>query len=310
MRGTIYLLLAGFFLGISAIWVKLAGSAVSPFVLSILRVFIAAVFSLVLIAYMRKIKILWTEEKYMKYLTLAAIFGVTVGFGFFVLALQYVPVANVVLLTGISPIATSFLAYFFLKEKITKWEIVGLILVTMGIMTIYGPEISLQSSMIGNMFALLAGIGYSVFVIAMRYFEQKKFPFYTVTFWPMVFGGLFMFLFIPFEDVAFTFTFDIVVFVVMLGLSTFLAFTFYAEGLKTIKAHNAPIIILLAEPIAAIILAWLVLGEIPSSYIYIGGFLIILANLIVEKEVRKKRLGEKPSKLYKKAHPLLKESKK
>lgn len=300
-------MLAGFFLGLGAIWVKLVGPAVSPFILSIMRVLTAAVFSLVLIIYMRKTRILWTEEKYMKYLTLAAIFGVTIGFGFFVLALQYVPVANVVLLVGISPLVTAFLAYFCLRERITRWEIIGLVLVISGILAIYGPEMNMQSSMTGNIFAILAGIGYSVFIIAMRYFEQKRFPFYTVTFWPMLLGGLFMLMFVPFEEAAFTFTFDIVIFVVMLGVSTFLAFTFYAEGLKTINAHNAPIIILLTEPVAAILLAWLVLGEIPSSYIYVGGFLIILANLIVEKEVRRKKLGKKPSKLYRKPQPLLKE---
>lgn len=304
MKGTLYLVLAGVILGTTAIWVKLVGSAVSPFMLTIFRVLIAALLAFVLVFFMRNLKILWTERRYAVVLILSGFFGVTLGFGLFVAALQYVPVANVVLLVGISPVTTAFLAYFFLKENITKWEILGVVLVILGIVSIYGPEINLQANMFGNILALLAGASYSVFVVSMRYFEQKKIPFSAVTFWPMLIGGLFMFLFLPFEPIAISFSGTIMFFVFVLAFSTFLGFTFFAEGLKTVRAHNAPIIILLTEPIVGILLAWLILGEVPPGYIYFGGFLIILANLLVEKEVRKKKLGKKPTTIYKKPQPL------
>jgi drug/metabolite transporter (DMT)-like permease len=299
MKGTLYLVLAGVILGTTAIWVKLIGSAMSPFVLTIFRVLIAAFLAFVLVFFMRNLKILWTERRYAIPLVLSGFFGVTLGFGLFIMALQYAPVANVVLLIGISPVTTAFLAYFFLKEKITRWEILGLILVVLGIAAIYGPEINLQANMLGNILAIIANVCYSVFVVSMRYFEQRKVPFYAVTFWPMLIGGLFMFLFIPFEPIAISFDGFMLFFAFMLAFTTFLGFTLYAEGLKTIRAHNAPIIILLAEPIVGISLAWLILGEVPPGYIYLGGFLIILANLLVEKEVRKKKLGKKPTILYK-----------
>ncbi|UCD07179.1 MAG: DMT family transporter [Candidatus Aenigmatarchaeota archaeon] len=304
MKGIVYLILAGFFIGTTAIWIKMIGSAISPFVLTMFRVFIAAMLSLVLIFFVKNLKILWTERKYAVHLILSGFFGVTIGFGLFIEALQYVPVANVVLLVGVSPVTTAFLAYFFLKENITKWEIIGLVLVILGIGAIYGPEINLQANVFGNILAVLAGAGYSVFVVSMRYLEQKKIPFYAVTFWPMLIGCLFMLLFLPFEPIAISLSGMVMFFVFMLAFSTFLGFTFFAEGLKTIRAHNAPIIILLAEPIVGIGLAWLILGEVPPMYIYLGGFLIILANLLVEKEVRKKKLGKKSTTIYKKPQPL------
>ena len=67
-------------------------------------------------------------------------------------------------------------------------------------------------------------------------------------------------------------------------------YTFYAMGLKTIRAHNAPIILLLSEPITAVVLAWLILSEIITPHVFAGGILLIIANLLVEKEVRKKKL--------------------
>ena len=47
-------------------------------------------------------------------------------------------------------------------------------------------------------------------------------------------------------------------------------------------------------PLTASFLAWLILGEIVSPYIFLGGFFIIIAGLLVEKEVRKKKIKSKP----------------
>lgn len=307
MKGLAYLILAGFFLGITSIWVKLVGPNVSPFLLTIMRAGGAALLTLVLVFFMKNVKILWAERKYMPFLVLSGFFGVSLGFGMFISALQYVPVANVLLLAlGVSPISAALLAYFFLKEKITRWEITGMIIVVLGIASIYGPEISTQTHVLGNIMALIAGICYSVFIVSLRYLEQEKIPFYAVTFWPLLLGSLFLLLFFPFEPVAVSFSGYVPLFVLMIAVSTFLAYTFYAEGLRTISAHNAPIIILLTEPIVGILLAWMVLGEIPPSYIYLGGSLIILANILVEREIRKKKLGEKPTTIYKEPHPMCK----
>jgi len=68
---------------------------------------------------------------------------------------------------------------------------------------------------------------------------------------------------------------------------------FYAKGLKTEKAHNATITVSLTEPLTAIILAFLILGESLPQYILIGGSLIIIANLLIGKEERKKRIEKK-----------------
>jgi len=67
-------------------------------------------------------------------------------------------------------------------------------------------------------------------------------------------------------------------------------YTFYAMGLKTIRAHNAPIILLLSEPVTAVVLAWLILSEVITFHVLVGGVFLIIANILVEKEVRKKKL--------------------
>ena len=63
-------------------------------------------------------------------------------------------------------------------------------------------------------------------------------------------------------------------------LCTSLAYTLFVSSLKTINARTAAMIISL-EPVYAIIIAWIWLGEIPSLRMIIGGLLIVVSVAIV-----------------------------
>lgn len=293
MRGTFYLILCGIFLGTIGIWVKLIGPAVSPILLTILRAILSGVLILLLILFtkeMKTLKALEIRKKNLLYFLIAGFFGVTIGFGFYVKSFSYVPVSNAVILVYIYPLVTALLSWIFLKEKITRWEIVALILILAGVWSIYGSEISLQANAFGNLLALLAGCGYSVFFVFMRYFENKGLPYWKVTFWPLIIGGILLFLFIPMEPTAFSPTGFVPLYIFCLGFASFLGYLLYAKGLKTIMAHNAVITVSLTEPLTAIILAFLIFSESLPPYVLLGGFLIILANLLVGKEHKKKRM--------------------
>ncbi|MEE9323822.1 MAG: DMT family transporter [Candidatus Aenigmarchaeota archaeon] len=296
MRGTLYLILTGFFLGTIGIWVKLIGANVSPFLLTIFRVLLAGVMILLLILFAKDLKTLETlgiKKRNLLYFLLAGFFGVTIGFGFYIKSLSYVPVANTVILVYVYPIVTALLSWIFLRERITRWEVTALILVLLGIWSIYGSEMSLETNTLGNMLALSSGIGYSVLFVFMRYFERKGMPYWKVTFWPLIIGGLILFLFLPFEPLAFTPGGSVPIYILGIAFFSFLGYTLYAKGLKTIRAHNAVITVSLTEPLTAIVLAFIILAESLPQYVMIGGSLIILANLLIGKEHRKKRMEMK-----------------
>lgn len=293
MRGTFYLILTGFFLGTIGIWVKLIGADVSPFLLTIFRALLAGALIFLLILFTKDLKTLRTLEirrKNLLYFIIAGFFGVAIGFGFFMKSFSYVPVANAVILVHVYPLFTAFLSWAFIKERITKLEIVSLVLVLLGVWSIYGSELNLGTNMLGNMLALLSGCGYAVFFVFIRHFERKGLPYWKVTFWPLVIGGLILILFLPFEPLAFSFGGYVPIYILGIAFFCFLGYTFYAKGLKTIRAHNAVIIVTLTEPLTAIVLAFLVLGETLPQYVMIGGALIILANILTGKEFRKKRI--------------------
>jgi drug/metabolite transporter (DMT)-like permease len=296
MKGTFYLILTGFLLGTIGIWVKLIGTNVSPFLLTIFRALLAGLMIFLFIVFARELKTLETlriKKKNLLLFLVAGFFGVTIGFGFFIKSFSYVPVANAVLLVYIYPLVTALLSWLFLRERITRWEVIALILVVIGIWSIYGSEMSIESNLFGNLLALLSGCGYAVFFVFIRYFERKGFPYWKVTFWPLIIGGLILIFFLPSEPLAFSPSGYVPLWIFGTAFCSFLGYVLYAKGLKTEKAHNATITVSLTEPLTAIILAFLILGETLPPYVILGGSLIILANILIGKEHRKKRIERK-----------------
>ncbi len=296
MKGLQYLVLSGICLGTMGIFVKLIGPDVSAFLLASIRILAAAGLILVFLASERRTKLLELRHGDLHIFLLAGLFGVVFGFGFFVKALTLIPVTQAVFLVFIYPIVTAVLAKIFLDERLGKYTILALALSFLGIFFIYGQGLDVLSSAEGSLYALTAGIGYSVFIVSMRYMEKKGHSFWDVVFWPLLLGGLMLLplnltetmVFLPYQD-------TVIWLAGIIFISTFLAYIFYAEGLKTIQAKHATIVETLVEPAVAIFLAWLILGEVIPQYIFLGGFLIIIANLIVrldlaEEESHRKRI--------------------
>ncbi len=292
MKGTFSLILTGFLLGTIGIWVKLIGANVSPFLLTILRTTLASLLILFLISLTKDLKTLEMRRRDLLCFVVAGFFGVAIGFGFFIKSFSYVPVANAVLMNYIYPVSTALLSRIFLKERVTKLEILSIILVVAGVWSIYGSELNMEANVIGNLLAITAGLGYSVFIVSMRFFGRQGLPYWKVTFWPLMTGGLMLFAFLPFEPFVLSLKGMIPLYVLGLVIVSFLGYVFYAKGLKSVRAHNAVIIVSLTEPLTAILLAFAILGETIPQYVMIGGSLIILANILIGREHRRKRMGQ------------------
>jgi drug/metabolite transporter (DMT)-like permease len=261
--------------------------------LTILRKIISAIQILLLIVFSKKIKTgetLAIRKKDLPLFLAAGFFGVAIGLGLYIKSFSFIPVANAVALVYVYPVVTALLSWIFLREKITKWDIAAVFLILLGIWSIYGPGINIASNAFGNLLALAAGVGYSVFIVFMRYFEAKGMPYWKVTFWPLLIGGLILTLFLPFEQFAFSAPSLVPVFILGISLSSFFGYIFYAEGLKTIRAHDAVIIASLTEPLSAIAIAFVLLGEALPQHVLLGAALIILANVLVGMEFKKKRV--------------------
>jgi len=287
-------LLCGLVLSTIAIFTKLIVPFVSPFLLTSIRIGLVCLFILVYLFSTGRLDELRVGRRGLMVYVPVGFFGVLIGFGFYLKALDIIPVANAIFLMYIYPVVTALLAARFLKEKLGSYAVLSLILCVSGVWMIYGSGASFIVDFWGSMFALAAGIGYSVFVLSMKYMDIKGYSLWNTIFWPLLIGLIFL---LPFsllaEPVKAYMIYPVPYWLVGIGLVTFLGYYLYAKGLESIRAHNGPIIVTLTEPAAAVLLAFVLLGEAVPEYILLGGLLIIVANVFVQLEERKTKISKR-----------------
>lgn len=235
------------------------------------RASIASIFILLVILFRRKIKELSIVSPLQTLLV-----GVFQGLSIFLYfsSVLNTSVSNAIFLLYTAPIFSVFLAKFFLKEKIEKETIIGIIITLAGIIFILDPRtFSLNSSQtLGNIMGLASGFFYSAMALTAKPIMNKKTGYYTA-FWQYVIISL-MFVFflkvnsanVLFENWWKLLTIGI--------LCTGIAFILFMEGVRKIKAQKIFIVTAL-EPLVGTVVALIILKEIPSLMTVIGAILIL-----------------------------------
>ncbi len=183
------------------------------------------------------------------------------------------------------PIFTVFLEPLFFKEKLIKTNLFLSIVAFFGI-AILIPEMEIKNKVTqGILVGLVSGFTFSVLSIFNRKFSQK-YSSLLITFYECLSATLFLSPFIFLTKSEF-FSFRDIILLVFLGIiCTALAHALFIKGMRHVKAQTASIVATL-EPVYGILLAFLLLKEIPSIRTIFGGILIIGATIAVtvRKEV-------------------------
>ena len=131
------------------------------------------------------------KKDYIKFFY-AAVCGVGINMVFFLKGLEYTtPVHASVIMTS-SPIIILVMSSFFLKEKITRLKIFGVILACIGavVLTVYGKSTrAADNVLLGNLFIFLNATFYSIYIILIKKLTVKYHPF-TFMKWLFLFGLL------------------------------------------------------------------------------------------------------------------------
>jgi drug/metabolite transporter (DMT)-like permease len=295
MRGTTYLLICGLLLATIPIFTKLLVPFVSPLLIAAIRVGIALVAIFAYLALTGRLDELKIGKNSLKVYIPVGFFGVTIGLGLYLKAIDIIPVANAVFLVYIYPVITAILAWKFLKEEMGKYAVIAIIMTMAGLWVIYGAGSSFILDSWGSLFAIIAGIGYAAFIFSMKYMEGKGYSLWNTIFWPFFFGLIFL---IPFalyaEPVKAYFILPVHWYLLGLGLvATFGGYYFYAKGLESMRAHNGPVIVTLTEITGAVVMAAVLLGETAPEYILLGGLAILIGVLFVQLEERERKLKKR-----------------
>lgn len=197
-------------------------------------------------------------------------------------AFIYTSIGNAVILLYTWPIFVALIGHFYLKEKFNKIQWALLIMAFIGLIVSYSDkQFSFQD---GDMIGMMAAIG-SAFVYAFTVIiyktESNNYSRNELIFYQNLVGGLVFlpFLFSEWQGIEIEHLCVGIFYACMIGILVFNLFFF---GLKYLKASTASTIMYL-EVVSAIILSYLILGDLISFRMFIGGILIILGSFLINK---------------------------
>lgn len=223
--------------------------------------------------------------------TLLSIVGagilLAVHFSLWFVSLDYTSIASSMILVDTNAIFIAILAYFLLKERLPRGRVLGIITAFIGVSIIALADWSYYTPIFGDILALISGIAFSFYLLLGRKVRQQ------LDLLPYVFL-LYSSCAITFFFAALTwgfpfFSYDLTEYLIILGLAlipTVFGHTLYNWALKYVEASIVAVS-LLAEPISSILLGILILHEIPSYIVIIGGALV-LSGIYITARIKSK----------------------
>jgi drug/metabolite transporter (DMT)-like permease len=201
----------------------------------------------------------------------------------FIAAFKYTTIAHALTITYLAPTLTAVLAWKVLGEPmpLRRWGGVALTLVGVGVLTGFEPEVT-PRMLAGDAMALISALAYGIYSILGRR-ERDRLPLFTYAAWIYFLAGLIV---LPFALAAGTHRFTPVAAAatVYLGLVPMAGgHTLYNAALR--RMHPAVVNVIASQEVTGgILLAWLILGEIPAPHVIAGAGLTLLGVALVVRQ--------------------------
>ncbi|MEW6116948.1 MAG: EamA family transporter [Nitrospirota bacterium] len=216
-------------------------------------------------------------------------------FSFFY-AYKTTSIANAVLTHYTAPVIVAFLAPVFLRERLTARVLVSVALATVGLWIMLGVSVPDFIRLVragdentgGILSGLFSGFAYAVLIITFRVLAQNFHPL-VMTFFQ---NSMIALLLLPFVRVTGTVAVsDFWIFAAMGIVHSTIAPVLYFKGLGLVTSNRAAILGYL-EPVCAIMLGVVFLGEAVTFKTVIGGIMILFSGYLTIKdkqEVRRRK---------------------
>jgi drug/metabolite transporter (DMT)-like permease len=231
-----------------------------------------------------------------KELVVLALVGVALAFhfGFWISSLKYTSVANSVILVSTHPILIAVVSHYYLKERISMAAGAGVGIALAGMVLIGLSDFTVsQESLYGDFLALIGMFALAAYILSGRRIRQKTpvLPYVTVVYGVAtiaLFMGCFIFsvplLPYPVEEW--------VLFLALAIVPMILGHTVYNWTLRYVTALVVSMSIL-GEPILSAILAYILLSEVPTNWVILGGILVLVGIYLVALKSRIAETGKK-----------------
>lgn len=257
---------------------KFALENIPPFVLAFIRFFFAGLIFLPL-ALKNFQKISW--RRWLE-IFLVGFFGIFINISFFFLGLKKTESINVPVIASSGPIFIYFFSVLFLKEKPKLKVFLGMMTALIGVLIIVLSPVFLDGKKLvigqieGNLLIILATLG-SVFSTLIGKDLLKKINPYFVSAFSFLLSSFLFLIFVPNE--LKNWSFNQLNLAGWMGIiygvffSSALAYFFYYYGLSKIAAQEVGIFTYI-DPIAAVVIAYPLLKELPNFWYFLGSVFI------------------------------------
>ncbi|MEM3785750.1 MAG: DMT family transporter [Nitrososphaeria archaeon] len=207
-------------------------------------------------------------------------FVLATHFALWISSLKYTTVAASVVLVDTSPFFATIFAYTFLKERVERKHVLGIILCFIGTVLILGADLSLETNLYGDLLALVGGVlaGFYFFVGRKMRPKMEFLPYVTYVY---SFSAFFLFFYMIIFNVSFFgYTVnDYVIFFLLAAGPSCLGHNSYNYSLKYLKASTVSATVY-GEALGSTILAIILFNEIPSPLLVLGGISIMVGMYI------------------------------
>ncbi|PTI76738.1 EamA family transporter [Staphylococcus succinus] len=264
--------------------IKLALSDFSAVHLSSLRLSIASL-TLLILAFIKKIPI--PDFKDIPIILLLGFCGFTLYHIALSFGEYYVSAGISSLIVSTTPIFSALLATYFLKEKFSKLAWIGSVIAFIGVACMaLGNDSKVIAMCVGVVLVLIASIGESIYFVFQSSY-LKKYGFIPFTIYTILAGSLFSFIFLPgaIHDLQYADT-NALLLVLYLGIFPTvipyfaLAYTIYKVGVADATMS------LYLTPACALVLSFIMVGELPSMVAMIGGIVTLIGVTITTNHAK------------------------
>lgn len=282
------IILSMLFWSLSFVWVKIVYQVYNPITTVFLRLLISTVFLLIITYFSNKLQSV--DRKDRKELFALSLFQPFLYFMCESFGLKYVSSTIGAVIISTIPLFTPIAAYFFFREKISRTNIMGLIISFLGVAIItLNKKLSLTASPLGIsllFLAVVSAVGYSTVLKRLT----NKYNTLTITTHQNLIG---IFLFLPFflifdldHFMKSTPTNESITALLMLAIfASSLAFIFFTYGIKHIgitKSNTFANII----PVFTAFFAFYILNETLSTQKIIGITTVITGLFLSQSKIK------------------------
>jgi len=201
----------------------------------------------------------------------------------FIVALQLTTVANVLVLSSLSPFTAALLGGLFLQERVPSRVWMTMAAAVSGIVLMFMESLN-SGALAGNLIALVIPIAFAVNVVILRKAHAQVDMLPTLVLSGVLSMAVTLPLALPFEAVAIDFGLLAVMGVVQLGLGCVLML-FAATRLSSAEIGLLAVL----ETVFGTLLTWLVVGESPGRLALLGGLIVVgalIANELIGLRAR------------------------